>query len=305
MKSIEKIGYIKYVLQQLIAVVKDFLTNGLFIFILVITLVVTLNHLGVVHYLLDYLGRDHITQINEAYLHQVKFQISESLMILSSLDASLEVIKNSSSEAFLIDGVQVQVSNIFHTLQQYIEKAISVSSTAAASTIAIELLLDIANKTAIMILTVTISVIASYFLLRNFLPSVSIVMKKFSYALSILSFIAFIGIPLAVYATSVMSKALTEPMAKKAHQHFTEIYQQFVNGKDNNIQEHVISVLKKYQFSSHEVHQQSRSLSISVVRHLIAFLFSAFIFPFCFMYIILKVSRAALKPLFSVKLHTV
>jgi hypothetical protein len=298
MESIKQSGNIRHFFQLLMVGLKNFLTSGLFIFIVIVVSAITLNHLGVVHYVLDYLGRDHITQVNETYLHHVKFQISESLLILSGLDAALEVVKSSSAGISFIVDVQVQVGNIFHTLHQYVEKAISVSSAAAASTIAIGLLMSIVNKSAVVILTITISAVASYFLLRDFLPRASIVAKKLSYAFSILSFMAFLGMPLALYATSLVSKSLTEPMAQQAHQHFKDVHQLFVSDKDDDLHEHVKSVVNKYQSSSHEVHQKSRSLSISTMRHFVAFLFSAFLFPLGFMLMIVLVTKMTFKSLF-------
>ena len=299
MNSNLQVGNIKYTLQLLLLTIKDFLTSQLAIFIAVVVGVILLNHFGAIHSLLDFFGRDHINEANTIYIHQVKLRISESLKVLTSINSVLEVVKSSSIENTLNAEIHFNAGNIFHSLHQYIEKAISVSSAAAVSTIIIELLVEISHQVSTLILTLTIACIAFYFLLRELLPNISTVVKNFSYALSILSFISYLGVPLALYTTSIVSKTLTDPISQQAHQDFTDIYQQLVSKKEENLEKQVFRIIKEYQTKTHDLYQKSRLLGISVMRHLVALLFNTLLFPFGFIYLFYIAIKVAFSPFFS------
>jgi hypothetical protein len=298
MKSNMQAKNIKYTLQLLSGMIKDTLTSPLFLYIVFVAGVIVLNHLGAMHSLLDVFGREHINDVNNIYLHQVKLNISESLKLLTSINSVLEVVKSSSIESTLQTEIQFNAGNIFHSFHQYIEIAISVTSVAIANTMIIEILVEVSHQISTFVLTLTIVCIAIFFLLREIWPNISRVAKNFSYALSILSFISFLGIPVTLYTTSIISKNLTYSMSKQAHQHFIDIYHQLVSEKEKNLEESILLIIKKYQTKTHDLYDKSRLLGISVMRYLVTLLLNTFLFPFGFFYLVYKAIKIALRPFF-------
>jgi len=248
------------------------------------TLFVTLalNHLNAFNHALDFLGRGHVAEVTTTYLHNSKVKISETLLLLAALDAGLEVLKSSTAGISFIVDVQVQIGGLFGAMQGHIQNAVRASLWALGNVFLTEELLKAINYLSIPLLTASIITFAKWVLFRNFWLSVARFFRKSATVFILLTLLAHIGIPLALYATAIASETVSAPMGAKANQHFTDIHHQFAIGQKEDIHAHVKDVITTYKSSSNDLHSKTRSTGQSLVQHIIGLLLSAFVFPVSF-----------------------
>ena len=256
---------------------------------------VAFNHLGWINWVLDILGRGLIAEANSAYLHKTKLHMGESILVLTGLDTAFEVLKSSSAGISFIVDVEVQVGNIVATLQDLTNKALMASLIAAGSLIGIELVLKLAEILAVPVLSLTILVLAIHYTARSHWRWLANISGQVSELLVLMTLLIHLGMPLIIYGSSLASAALTTPIAQEAHTAFTKTHVDFATAKKGKISSHVKAVINRYKATSDDTHRKSRSLSGSVVRHIIAILFDAFLFPALMLLAVLWGSRIVIR----------
>lgn len=262
-----------------------------------------LNHLGTINWMLDFLGRGFIAEANSAYLHKSKLSVGDSILVLTGLDTSLEVLKSSSAGFSFFVKIDVQIGNIVATLQELANKALMISLAAAGSLVVIELALEAAEILAVPILSVTIVALTIHYGARKHWNWAAAISGQISQILILTTLLTHIGLPIVIYASSLASASLTAPLAQQAHSRFTDthvdfatIKQEYKEDKKRNeekqeknegdsakyeeISPHLRAVVDKYKATSNTTtHKKTRSFSGAVVRHGVAVLFDSYIFP--------------------------
>ncbi|WP_417460707.1 hypothetical protein [Kordiimonas sp.] len=240
-----------------------------------VVILLVLNHFGLVADLLDTLVRGHLADANEIYLHQAKIHAGENLTLLAALEAGLKVIESSSAGFSLIVDVNVQVGNLLSVVAELTARAFWVSVVAASALIGTEVVLDGASYAAQLLLTTTLVILVMHCVFRRVWRWVSLISGQISEILLLITFLVYIGLPLAVFSASSISDAITKPVAEKAQQHFKATHDDFAHG----LHTHVSTVIDEYKKDGSGVQSKSRSLAGAVARHAIAVIFDAFIFP--------------------------
>lgn len=275
-----------------------FIDTRVALFAIAIT-VLAFNHLGAVNWVLDILGRGYIAEANSAYLHKTKLHMGDSILVLTGLDTAFEVLKSSTAGISFIVDVQVQVGNIVATLQNLTNQALMASLIAAGGLIGIELILKLANLLAVPLLSLTVVTLSLHYITRSHWRWLANISGQASEILVLVTLLVHFGMPLVVYGSSLASSALTAPMAAAAHTQFTKTHTDFNTPKGGKkkgeISTHVKAVISRYKETSNSTHSKSRSLSGSVVRHIIAVLFDAFLFPALLLAVVTWASRVVIR----------
>lgn len=272
-----------------------------------VLMLVALNHLGAIDWVLDTLLRGHVADVNGAYLQTSKIEIGESILTLTALDTGLRVLESSTAGISFIAQFEVQVGAIVSALQDMVGRALDASLFAAGSLIAIELVLDLAELLSTPILTLAILVLGLHYIARGHWLWFTRATGQLADILIIFTVLVHLGFPLAIYGTSLASELLTKPLASQAHERFKATHADFSTSKQAckekdrectedekkaKVTHHVKAVISRYEATSdHSHHHRSRAVAGAVVRHVVAILFNAFVFPGILILITIWVTR--------------
>lgn len=264
---------------RLVRSVKNFVRSFWVAFVAIAATVIALNHLGAINWTLDVLGRSHIAESNTVYLHKAKQEMAETIVTLTGLDTGLEVLKSSTVGGSFIVSFHVQIGNIVATVQDAAKKALKASLIAASSLLAIELILKFAETLSVPLVTLSILATGLHYTTRQHLTWVARVTGQLSEILILLMLLTHIGLPLAIYGSSIASKSITAPIAEQAREHFEKTSDRFPKGDKGKLEKHMKDAVNKYQDTASTDHHSGRLLSHSVVRHVTAIVFDVFLFP--------------------------
>ena len=172
------------------------------------------NHLGMINWTLDILGRGFIAEANSVYLHKAKLQMGESIIVLTSLDTAFEVLKSSSAGISFIVDVEVRVGNIVATLQNLTNQALMASLIADGGLIGIELALKLSGMLVAPVLSLTIIMLGLHYMARGHWRWMANISGRISEILVLITLVVHMGLPLVIYGSSLASASLTAPIAQ-------------------------------------------------------------------------------------------
>lgn len=219
-------------------------------------LLVFLAWTGALDGLFDALGRAHLDAVNAAYVAKTQETLTASILLLSEVDSALNLMMTSSAGITFIVDVEVQLGNVLATLQRYTAYMLDISLVSASATIALDLLLKVAEAASFYLLIASLVFWLLYMRFRHVKIRSFALVHRITRATILLFLILDFGVPITVFATAQISDNFEERRAA-AHDHLDVLKSAYSADPDEKMHDHVKNVISTYKKSSKELHKHT------------------------------------------------
>lgn len=230
----------------------------------------------------DYLGRQKLHELNEAFLDEAGHEAFETFMLLSILKAGLAVMSSSSAGISFIVDMDVQVGQLISSSKEIVDTGWLVSIAGIAVIKGIRMVLDILDTYAAFFLQGAVFFLMLYALISLFWETVSTWLVACIRAALIFTLFFSFGIPWAVGGMALVSKVIIHPRGQEVRKELHERHGHLKVDHDRNLKQQAHKSLKKYQDKAESLETAHKHLAEQIIDHIVLVLFDAVIFPFLF-----------------------
>jgi hypothetical protein len=224
-----------------------------------------------------------IEQSNLTYLSNEEARSKDVLLKLAEVYTFIEVIKSSKvGISFFID-INVQIGNLVTTLSEAIDKGMTISTAAMASSLILKSIVKLSADTAPFFFKIALLLLTIYYLnaaLFDLFIIGKILIGLFKIFLMLFLF-THIVVPYTIHATAIISNYSLSDIKQKNHEHLNHLYHQHVGAGNNagSIKDRAEDAIQRFEKTMVHLPQIVEKTSTFVVYHLALFLFESIIAP--------------------------
>lgn len=252
--------------------------------LIVIAWIVTF-HIGErIDRIVHWIGKDHLTKVNEAYLDEASDEALATFMVLSALKAGLAAVESSSAGFSFIVDVQVQVGRFVHSMKKLVDYGWNASLLGLATITFFRMLLTISNAACPYFVDMLLVALVIYIYFEHTVRKPARWMVEVVRYMSFLALLSYLIIPLAVHAASFASKSLTIPGAQEIREQIRDKHQHLLSThEEGDVNDHAHTGIKGYEHTVKGLPDQHSHLSGQMSRYMVHVLFDVIVFPVGFL----------------------